>query len=78
MTQLCPNDHNTNNVMEGGKEAEFEDQFGDLHFILRCPGPLAGKYLPGMCLCFAIQSSIGFMPCPLVSMSYLCLLPLKM
>ena len=46
-----PTDHNTNNVMGGGKEAASEDQFRDLHFILGCPGPLAGKSLPGMCLC---------------------------
>lgn len=64
--------------MEGGKEAKLEDWFRDFHFILRCPGPLAGKPLPGICLCFAIQSSIGFILCSLVSMSYLCLLPLKM
>lgn len=75
MTYLCPTDHNTNGVMEGGKEAKLADQSRDLHFILGCPGPLAGKSSPGVSVlpsshllvsCFVLWSACPvYICCPL-------------
>lgn len=48
---------------EGEKEAKLEDQSRGFHFILRCPDPS-----PGICVCFAIRSFVGFILCSLVSM----------